>query len=494
MTREDACEYLGFSPYDKIDINKLEAAYNAKISISQDSREKLEEAMNILLEIYDAEHKPENKQEDKNEEKHEDLFMKLVVLMAGIFVLCFAGVIFFVYKIHSDNVKPARNEAVSSIEYNKILQELEQIKQSQQKEYLPPTVIKTNPDYTELVEKVMPSILFLRTNKATGSGFFVSSTGDILTNYHVIKGAEYITITTQNGQIFSALIKDFDTVRDMAMIKINPSSSVPFLKISNNLPKQGETVIAIGNPAGNTEIYNNTVSNGIVSAVRNVDNNLWVQFTASVTHGSSGGPVINLQGEVVGMTTWGDVAPHAQNLNFAVPSIMLSQFLSSAINKPVRELPKVAAKPAPKPEVQNKPDTHNHTEQDIARIPGMKFIRRDDGYAIYLYQDSIEYDKQTRLASFITCWWPTEKSKIKMRKDYHFNIPPGKDLGECLLLYLIDFENNTYLHLRTINFCTDGFIARDYPIPKNELTWKNPTKGSRIESLMKEVKKQLRIR
>ena len=195
-------------------------------------------------------------------------------------------------------------------------------------------------------------------------------------------------------------------------------------------------------------IYDNTVSDGIVSAIRKVDNNLWVQFTASVSPGSSGGAVINLQGNVVGMTTWRNPDVGSQNINFAVPSTTLKQFIISTVNKPARTLPK--------------PQKTQPLKQQHRDIPGAKFIARDDGYSMYLDTKNIDYNRQTQVAAFVTLWWPTEKSKKQMRQDPHFNIPPNQDLGLCILLYVANFKTNKYVHLRTVNLCTDGeTIARD---------------------------------
>ena len=111
---------------------------------------------------------------------------------------------------------------------------------------------------------------------------------------------------------------------------------------------------------------------------------------------------------------------------------------------------------------------------------------------MYLYTECIEYDKNTHTASFLTLWFPAEKAKAKMRSDPYFVIPPGQDLGVCVLLYSVNFHTNKYVHLRTINYCMDNTtIARDYIKPANEIVWRTPKKGSRIEVLMREVRKQL---
>ena len=346
MTPEEACEYLGISLDDEeLDINKLEKNYIAKLSECGDNAEKkakIEEACNILIELYDelyGETKGNN--EDK---RHESMMIKLAVLMAGMFLLFFGGITYFFYKIHVD-ATASKNEVVSSKEYESIKRELEAIRSKQEEMPAPQVVINNTPtDYTALVERVMPSMVFVETSNGSGSGFIVSPNGDILTNYHVIKNGEYVVVTTNSGQNISALVKDYDAQRDMALLKVDTSYALPFLRISDTLPKQGEAVIAIGSPIG----LSGTVSSGIVSSIREADDNLWVQFTAPISHGSSGGALINLQGEVVGMPTWG--INDAQNLNFAV----LTQFLRSAINKPPRGLaqpvnPNVASQPQPKP-------------------------------------------------------------------------------------------------------------------------------------------------
>ncbi|MBQ3627024.1 MAG: serine protease, partial [Synergistaceae bacterium] len=168
-------------------------------------------------------------------------------------------------------------------------------------------------DYAELVEKVMPSICAIQAdNNMFGSGFFVSANGDILTNYHVVKGANNILVTAKSGKKFYALIKDFDSEKDIALLVPRDKINTPYLKLSSKLPRQGEAIMAAGNPQG----FEGTVSNGIISAFRL--NNQLLQFTAPISPGSSGGALINSLGEVVGMPTL--QFKEGQNLNFALAS------------------------------------------------------------------------------------------------------------------------------------------------------------------------------
>ena len=490
MTPEEACEYLDISMDDDLDLAVLEKNYKAKLAVfgdSQVNRAKINEAYNILHELYDELYASENHR------SNEGILMKFAVLLAGMFLLCFGGVMYFVYKIHTDSIPP-KNESVQNRDYERLLRELEGLRMQQaeaqrkQKEAHQAATqnVSTPPaDYAALVERVMPSMVFIQTSEGKGSGFFVSPNGDILTNYHVIEDADFIIVSTNDGRSINALVKDYDSVRDMALLKVNLQNFAPFLKISKTLPRQGEAVIAIGNPRN----YEGSVSNGIVAGIRDFENNTWVQFTAPISPGSSGGALVNLHGEIIGMPT--KFRTDGQNLNFAVAPTVLNQFLSSALNKTARSFSK-SVKPVPAP-LPKKPQIPQSPNGDY-NIKGVKFLRRDDEYEMYLYTDRIDYDQNTQNAAFITLWWPTEKAKAKMRADPYFNVPEGTDLGVCVLLYVANFRDNKYLHLRTINYCIDGSVARDYIKPDNEFVWRTPKKGSRPDTLMREVKKQLRIR
>ena len=491
MTPEEACAYLGISFDEDLDVNELKKNYEAgklrynperfphgspDYTKATETCSKLDEAYRCLSDLYiELYAGREDSAKDDEKHKHESLFMKFAVLLSIIFLVSFAGIMIFVYVIHKDSAPPKAELEIAK-NYEILLRELEVLRRKHEETPTPKVENNNNPpaDYSALVEKVMPSIVFIQTNIGRGSGFFVSSNGDILTNHHVIEGAEYINVITYDEQRYSALVKDYDSVRDMALIKINMSYSVPFLKISSVLPKQGEAVIAIGNPKG----LRGTVSDGIVSAIRHEDNNTWVQFTAPISGGSSGGALFNLKSEVVGMPTLGSVKEDVQNINFAVASTVLNQFLSSAINKPFREIPGRKETPG-----RAKPNTNSNSD--------MKFVRKDDLYEMYLQISSIEYDRRTGITSFLTFWIPTAKQRAVMREHPDFTIPHGDDVGVCVLFYNVNFRNNTYLHLRTINFSINDKVIRDYIKPMNEYKWRTPGKGSRIESLMKEVKKYL---
>ena len=155
------------------------------------------------------------------------------------------------------------------------------------------------------------------TNDVQGSGFFISSTGVGVSNYHVFKGTSkgLESIVAQNGTFKVESVLSSSEENDYIVFKVASSSnSFPFLRIANSLPRVGENVFAIGAPEG-LEL---TLSTGIISALR--DNNAVIQTTTEITHGSSGGPLFNMRGQVIGITTAG---VGEANLNFAVSVVGL---------------------------------------------------------------------------------------------------------------------------------------------------------------------------
>ena len=480
MTPDEACLYLGISPDDEdLDIGQIERNYATKTAIydperftpgspeyfeARRMRANIEQAYEYLTEAYydiyghDDDETPEIPEDiaessrPVSKKNHSNILLKLALAMTAVTTLTLS---YFLYTA----TRPADN----GHDYARVLAELEQLRA---KTDIPAVQSNIAPDYADLVEQVMPSIVVIRTDTGTGSGFFVSSGGDILTNWHVIQDAGFITVTPQNGKSLSASLKDYDAKRDMALLTVRTDYPVKYLRISPNLPRQGEAVIAIGNPKG----LSGTVSNGIVSAFR--ENNTWVQFTAPISPGSSGGALVNLRGEVVGMPT--KLRTDGQNLNFAIAPGILSRFFQSARDKKPRNLPRAS-------------------ESSVSRenLDSMIFVRKDESYEMYIAADYIEYDRATRQAAFVSVWFPSEKTNQRMKRDPNFHARQGKDFGPCILLYAVDFDDGTYLHLRTVNLYTDGTIARDYVRPQKEYRWERASEGSRIDELVDAVRKYL---
>ena len=192
----------------------------------------------------------------------------------------------------------------------------------------PPSLINIPQDkpiesLPSLIKRIKPStvIIFAYDDKGEflklGSGFFISQNGDVITNYHVIQGASSAEIKTIDEKTYPiTYIVAGDEQNDVIRLSVNiPSKYVLPLSLSDTTPEIGERIIVYGSPLG----LENTVSDGIVSAIRDIpDYGRIIQITAPISPGSSGSPVLNLRGEVIGIATFQII--EGQNINFAIPS------------------------------------------------------------------------------------------------------------------------------------------------------------------------------
>lgn len=175
----------------------------------------------------------------------------------------------------------------------------------------------------DVIKKTAPSIVLIFTYDsegnpfAQGSGFFISENGNIITNRHVLEGSNRAEVKTAKGEIYPITkIVAEDKEGDIILVSVEvPLKTVHPLQVSSSIPEVGERVLVIGNPLG----LEQTVSDGIVSAVRDIPafGNI-IQITAPISAGSSGSPVVNTKGEVIGVATFQMV--EGQNLNFVIPS------------------------------------------------------------------------------------------------------------------------------------------------------------------------------
>jgi serine protease Do len=136
-----------------------------------------------------------------------------------------------------------------------------------------------------------------------GSGFFISPDGYAVTNNHVVDGADKVEVTTDDGKTYTAKVIGADARTDIALIKVEGASNLPFAKLSEGKPRIGDWVLAVGNPFG----LGGTVTAGIVSASgRDIGSGPYddfIQIDAPVNKGNSGGPAFNTEGEVMGVNT-----------------------------------------------------------------------------------------------------------------------------------------------------------------------------------------------
>lgn len=165
-----------------------------------------------------------------------------------------------------------------------------------------------------------------RTQRSLGTGFIISEDGYILTNDHVVNGADEITVKLSDGREFSGEVRGLDPKLDLALVKIEAGDNLPVAKLGNSDQiKVGEWVMAIGNPFG----LEQTVTVGIVSATGRVIGagpyDDFIQTDASINPGNSGGPLFNTDGEVVGINS--AIVAGGQGIGFAIPVNMAKEII-----------------------------------------------------------------------------------------------------------------------------------------------------------------------
>jgi len=179
----------------------------------------------------------------------------------------------------------------------------------------------------ELVKRIKPSAVAIETfdskgnSLSRGSGFFVAA-DRIITNRHVIERSSVVEVHLVDGRKFRVRgVLAVDGEGDLALLQIDtPKPAAVPLQIVQAVPQEGESIVVVGNPYG----LEGSVSNGIVSAVREIPGyGKIIQITAPISPGSSGSPVVNMFGQVIGVATL--QAAEGQSLNFAVPAERISQ-------------------------------------------------------------------------------------------------------------------------------------------------------------------------
>lgn len=181
--------------------------------------------------------------------------------------------------------------------------------------------IVETPIGSQIFKQASPSVVLIEVYDekgqvdGKGSGFVVTSDGKILTNYHVIAHTKKATVKLSNGDAYDTIdVIDIDKRKDIALIKIR-AVDLPTLTLGKSgTTDVGEKIYCLGNPLGTLR---NTLSEGIVSAIRAGDGYKYFQISAPISAGSSGSPVMNAKGEVVGIAFAS--IEEGQNLNFAIP-------------------------------------------------------------------------------------------------------------------------------------------------------------------------------
>ncbi|MBW4613476.1 MAG: trypsin-like peptidase domain-containing protein [Desmonostoc vinosum HA7617-LM4] len=189
-----------------------------------------------------------------------------------------------------------------------------------------------DPSFRRFFGSQLPESQQRQVERGTGSGFIISADGQILTNAHVVDGADMVTVTLKDGRSYEGKVLGKDELTDVAVVKIQ-ADNLPSVALGNSDQLQpGEWAIAIGNPLG----LDNTVTTGIISATGRTSNQIgapdkrveFIQTDAAINPGNSGGPLLNSRGEVIGMNT--AIIQRAQGIGFAIP-IKTAQRISTQL-------------------------------------------------------------------------------------------------------------------------------------------------------------------
>lgn len=206
-------------------------------------------------------------------------------------------------------------------------------------------------DLVEVVKKVEQSTVRIDTDRVLGSGVIVDERGWVITNFHVIEGAKNAKVTFRNGEsqeVVGCMVHS--AACDLAVLKVNKVPPGSAQRLAAELPQIGEKVAAFGNPIG----FSFTTSEGIISAIRSGQelreivgrevyvalgydlSATWIQTTAAISGGNSGGPLVNMNAELIGLNTWSHTL--GQSLNFAIALPDIKQILARADGAPVLDL------------------------------------------------------------------------------------------------------------------------------------------------------------
>lgn len=315
---------------------------------------------------------------------------------------------------------------------------------------LPFEMFRGHPDIDRFIEPFEEFYNAPRSRKMSslGSGFIISADGLIVTNNHVVEGADVIRVnistkTNKKEDAYTAEVVGTDPETDLALLKIK-ASDLPYLKFGNsNVLEVGEWVVAIGSPLG----LDHTVTAGIVSAKgRNIQSGSYddfLQTDASINRGNSGGPLLNMAGEVVGINT--AIAQRAQGIGFAIPSTLAQRIISDLqANKKVsrgwlgvtiQNVDKPTAKALELPEAKGALINNVLEGQPAAQagIKGGDVILAINGKAIEDTEELLREVAQLRPGSKaeITLWRDGKEEKVTLTvAERDLNQASGKDSGK----------------------------------------------------------------
>ena len=294
----------------------------------------------------------------------------------------------------------------------------------------------TSPTYTyspsEIAKLVSPSVVYIEVSNsygipiASGSGFVIDSTGKIAANYQLIKGAHSAKVKTHDGKIYDvSKVYAYDPTQDMALLKIEATALHPVSLGDSDKLATGDKIYTIGNPWGSNE----TMSDGLISTKsRVVDGATYIQISAPISTGSSGGVLLNEQAQVIGITTAGI----SDGQNYAVPINLLKMILTHDINLTLAQLPR----------------------GNIINSPSTK--KTDQEFADYL---NSHYNLMTIEGKTIRFSWKVNDYKSGLSKISINGMIDSRDFGNWMDLLVRNHRGQIMLYFAKLN----SEIALNYP-------------------------------
>ncbi len=218
----------------------------------------------------------------------------------------------------------------------------------------------------------------------SGSGFIIDNSGLVVTNYHVIDGAHKAVVKLVDGRVFDVKnVLQSNKARDIAILKIDGKDLPIVLLGDSDKVDNGEKILTIGSPIG----LENTISDGLISNKNRVlDKQRYFQISAPISPGSSGGALLNLKAEVIGITT--AIFVEGQNLNLAIPINEVKSYITAALNSS-------STQPAADGSITNSGDNSGY--QVIEYDDGEKYVGEMqnglyNGWGTYYWSDGIVYE------------------------------------------------------------------------------------------------------
>ncbi|MEK6820611.1 MAG: trypsin-like peptidase domain-containing protein [Nanoarchaeota archaeon] len=246
----------------------------------------------------------------------------LLFLVSILLIFQFIAIIYFydTSKVLRDELNATKNQLQEKINENYLVtqEQIDKLKSGLTTTQKSINELKAaaSADFSGIIEQSVESIVSIKTDAAQGSGFIISSDGYLITNAHVLSGAHYAKALTYGDELKDATLIGYNLNFDIALLKIQGSYDYLQFGDSNSV-RVGEKVIAVGNPYG----LSFTVTEGIVSAVNRKGVNdlpFYIQTDVPLNPGNSGGPLIDKEGEVIGVTNF--KVGGAEALGFALDS------------------------------------------------------------------------------------------------------------------------------------------------------------------------------